>query len=274
MIAAALLLVSAVLYAWGVLRARRAHRPFSPAAVAAFAGGLAVSAASLLGPIDGLADTSLAWHMAQHLALVSLAAPLLLLGAPLRLALAALPPRPAAGLARVLNSRVLRFLTHPAVSWLQFTLVLYGTHFSPLYEAALENEAIHVCEHALYLASALIFWQPLLAVAPAPHAPPHPVRILALFLALPMSAFLGFAFWVTRHVLYAHYAANAGAVDDQRDAGAVMWIAGGAPLLLAMLWCVADWGAWEHRLEHASDGRTPNHSPLEVTATLEGRIEA
>jgi putative copper resistance protein D len=251
--ALALLLLSAAAYAWGVVRVRRGRRAFPLAAVVAFTCGLVITAASLLGPIDGLADASLAWHMVQHLALVSLAAPLLLLGAPLRLALAALPPRPASALARVLNARWARALTHPAVAWLQFALVLYGTHFSPLYEAALENEAVHVCEHVLYLFSALVFWTPLLAVAPAPHAPPHPVRILLLFLALPMSAFLGFAFWVTRHVIYAHYAAQPNALGDQRDAGAVMWVAGGAPLLLAMLWCVADWGTVEHRLERISD---------------------
>jgi cytochrome c oxidase assembly factor CtaG len=68
-----------------------------------------------------------------------------------------------------------------------------------------------------------------------------------LFLALPMSAFLGFVFYVTRGVLYAHYAGPS-ALADQANAGAVMWIAGCAPLLVALLWCVADWGARERRL--------------------------
>lgn len=253
MITLALLLASAAVYAWGVARVRRARRPFPSGAVAAFAAGLAVVAASLLGPIDGLADAALSWHMVQHLALVSLAAPLLLLGAPHRLALAALPPHAASGLARVLNAAPLRVLTHPVTAWLQFALVLYGTHFSPLYEAALENEAVHACEHALYLASALVFWTPLLAVAPAPHAPPHAARILMLFLALPMSAFLGFAFYVTKHVLYAHYAAHPSALADQTSAGAVMWLAGGTPLFFAILWCIADWGAREQRLAAIAD---------------------
>jgi cytochrome c oxidase assembly factor CtaG len=92
----------------------------------------------------------------------------------------------------------------------------------------------------------------VLAVAPAPRAPSHPVRLLALFLALPVSAFLGFVFYVARHVLYAHYAAHPGALEDQQNAGAVMWIAGGSPLFIALLWCVADWGARERRLEHRS----------------------
>jgi len=249
-----LLLLSVVLYAWALVRVHRFGRAFPARAVAAFAAGLVVVTASLLGPIDALADASLAWHMVQHLALVTLAAPLLLLGAPLRLAMAALPARPAAALARALNSTPLRVLTHPAFAWLQFAVVLYGTHFSPLYEAALENEAVHAGEHALYMVSALVFWTPLLAVAPAPHAPSHPVRLLALFLALPMSAFLGFAFYVTQHVLYAHYAGKPGALDDQMNAGAVMWLAGGGPLLLALLWCVADWGVRERRLGSVVDG--------------------
>jgi putative membrane protein len=250
------LLLAAALYGWGTVRVRRAARPFPLHAIAAFIAGLVVIAAALTGPLDELADRSLAWHMVQHLALVVLAAPLLLLGAPHRLALAALPPRAAASLARILTSAPLRLLTHPVVAWLQFALILYGAHFSPLYEAALENEAVHAAEHALFLTSAIVFWTPLLAVAPAPHAPPHPARLLALFLALPMSAFLGFAFWVTRSVLYAHYAGVPGALDDQRNAGAVMWLAGGAPLLLAILWCIADWGAREQRLAAISDAGT------------------
>ena len=250
----ALLVLALLLYAWGLVRVRRAARPFPSRTIAAFGAGIAVVAVSLLGPLDALADASLAWHMVQHLALVTLAAPLLLLGAPLRLAMAALPARPASALARALNSTPLRVLTHPAFAWLQFAAVLYGTHFSPLYEAALENDGVHIAEHALYVTSALIFWTPLLAVAPAPHAPAHPVRLLALFLALPMSAFLGFAFYVTQHVLYAHYAAHAGALDDQMNAGAVMWLAGGGPLLLALLWCVGDWGARERKLGSIADG--------------------
>jgi len=147
-----------------------------------------------------------------------------------------------------------RVVTHPAFAWLQFAVVLYAIHYSPIYEAALENEGVHALEHAVFLTSGLIFWMPLLAVAPAPHAPGHPVRLLAIFLALPMSAFLGFAFYVEGHVLYAHYALRQGGLADQKNAGAVMWIAGCAPLIIALLWTVADWGARERRLDPAYSG--------------------
>ncbi|MBV9438917.1 MAG: cytochrome c oxidase assembly protein [Candidatus Eremiobacteraeota bacterium] len=244
---------SGALYGWGLVRARRAGRAFPYGAVVAFAAGLATITVALSPLVDALADASFAWHMAEHLLLTSVAAPLLLLGAPLRLALAALPSRAAATLAQVLNSAPLRALTHPAFAWLQFAVVLYGTHFSPLYEAALENASVHAAEHALYLGSALLFWEPLLAVAPAPHAPPHPLRIVALFLALPMSAFLGFALYVTNRVLYPHYAAHAGALSDQTQAGIVMWLGGGGPLFVALLAVVVDWGRRERRLDAISD---------------------
>lgn len=253
MILAALLLASALAYAFGMVRIARAHRPFPSAAPVAFGAGLLVVAAALVGPLDGLADVSLSWHMVQHLALISVAAPLLLFGAPVRLALAALPHAPATALARVLNSAPMRLIGNPVAGLVLMTAVLYGTHFSSFYERALEDETVHAWEHALYLGAALVFWNPVFGVAPAPHAASHPVRILALFLSLPMGAFLGFAFYVTKHVLYAHYAARQGALADQVNAGTVMWLASGVPVVLALLWVVADWGASERRIGAASD---------------------
>jgi len=248
------IVVSAAAYGWGLLRAARARRRFPAWAPPCFALGLAVFPAALLGPLDDLSDSFLSWHMLQHLLLVGVVAPLLLLGAPVRLALATLPKPAATGLARLLGSRVVRFVSNPVVAWLQFAFVLYGTHFSPLYEAALENESIHAWEHVSYLVSGMIFWTPLLAVAPAPHAPPHPVRLLAIFMAIPMSAFLGFTFYVERHALYPHYALRPGAVEDQMNAGAVMWLAGGIPLFVALLCLVADWAARERRRDAAYEG--------------------
>jgi cytochrome c oxidase assembly factor CtaG len=248
------LVVTIALYAWGVLRARRAHRSVGIAPLVAFALAIVTLAGVLIGPMDALSDASLSWHMVQHMALIDIVAPLLVLAAPVRLALAALPARPAQRLARAFTAAPLRWAFNPAFAWLQLAAVLYGVHFSPLYEAALENEGVHAAEHVLFLASGIVFWTPLLAVAPAPHAPSYPVRLLSIFLALPMSAFLGFAFYVARYALYPHYAKLPGALADQMNAGAVMWIAGGAPLFVALLWLVAEWGARERRYGVVFDG--------------------
>jgi putative copper resistance protein D len=247
--------ITLAFYTAGLWRMRRRGLSLSAFAVASFACAMLASAAVLVGPFDDLADASLAWHMAQHLVLSFVVAPLLLLGAPLRVLLAALPQRSSKFVARALHSGVLRVVTHPAFAWAQFAAVLYVVHFSPLYEAALENETIHFFEHVLFVVSALIFWTPVLAVAPMPSAPSHPVRLLMLFLALPMSAFLGFIFYAQRVPLYAHYAAHPGALADQQNAGALMWIAGSGPVLVALLWCVVDWGTHERRLGALADAQ-------------------
>ncbi|MDB5028626.1 MAG: Cytochrome c oxidase caa3 assembly factor [Candidatus Eremiobacteraeota bacterium] len=245
---AVLLVLTAAAYAFGYARIVRLGRPFPRLAPFAFGAGIVALAATMFGPLEALSDASLSWHMVQHLALITIAAPLLLFGAPVRLMLAAGPPRAAAWLARALNGAPMRVVDHPLFGLALLTAVLYGTHFSPLYERALEDETVHAAEHALYLAAALVFWSPIFAVAPAPHASSHPLRILALFLSLPASAFLGFAFYVTNRVMYAHYAGRADALADQANAGAVMWLSAGTPILLALLWCVAAWGARERRL--------------------------
>lgn len=251
------LAVAAAAYGFGLFRIARARRRFPLRAVVCFAAGLIAVGAALSPLLDGRADAALSWHMVQHLVLISVAAPLLLLGAPLRLGLAALPPRRATPLAAVFRSTPMQALGHPTIAWLIFAAVLYGAHFSPLYELALANPPLHAFEHALYLGAAVLFWTPLLAVAPAPHAPPHTVRLLAIFLALPMNAFLGFAFYVARHPFYAHYAGRGGALADQMNAGALMWIAGGATLFATLLWTVADWAALERRYGSLADAGTP-----------------
>lgn len=251
-----IVIILALAYLAALIRVRRAKRTFPSAAPLAFGLGLAGIAVVLSPAFDGLADRALSWHMVQHLVLMSLAAPLLLLGAPARLALSALPTGSATTLARIVNSAPMRLITSPAFAWLQFAAVLYAVHFSGWYESALEHPWAHVAEHVLFFTSAIVFWMPLLAVAPAPHAPPHPVRLLSLFLALPMSAFLGFSFYVARHVLYPHYGTVPDALGDQANAGAIMWLAGGTPLFLALLWCVADWGARERRLGTLSDSNS------------------
>ena len=226
---------------------------------AAFAGCLA-AAAAVLGPwFDELADTSFAWHMVQHLVLMMVCAPLFVLAVPLRTVLAIAPTRAARALARLLRSQPVRVLSTPLAGWAAVTLVLYVAHFSGLYEAALENDGVHAFEHGLFFATAVLFWQSVIAPAPFAHPPSYPARLLAIFFALPASAFLGLAFYVSTRPLYPHYVAAVGvlaALDDQRNGGAVMWLGGGVTLFAALLLTVARWGAAERRYGDVYDRYT------------------
>ncbi len=204
--------------------------------------------------MDARADGSFAWHMVQHLALVFLIAPALVASRPFQTFTAIVPK---AFVARTVRAtQWMHAFAHPVPALLLFVATMWATHFSGLYELALEHTWAHVAEHALYLGAGILFWLPVFG--PPPLRPlPYPARLLYLFVALPQAALLAFALGGARHVLYPHYASvmgTAAALGDQSNAAAVMWIGGGLVLFVAFL---ATFGAWAAREQHgvATTGR-------------------
>jgi len=205
-------------------------------------------ASALAGPLDLLADASFAWHMLQHVMLLFLVAPLLVLARPFDIFARAAGKRATAAFVRA--TRPLHALALPPVALGTFVATLWLTHFSPLYELALEHETVHAGEHLLYLIAGVAFWLPVLTVPPL-RPLSHPARLLYLLVALPQSAFLGMVIDSARSPLYPHYAAIAGsiaALSDQKNAAAVMWIAGGLAIFSALLLTLAAW-SYRERLE-------------------------
>jgi putative copper resistance protein D len=149
-----------------------------------FVCGLIVTFAALQGPLDAHAATSFFPHMIQHLLLTMVAAPLLVLGAPISLALLASNPRTRKRLVSALRSRPVHVLGNPILGWTLFVVVLYATHFSGIYELALRNAGVHALEHLAYLATAVLFWIPVVGVDPSRSGLSHPARVLYLFLAI------------------------------------------------------------------------------------------
>ncbi len=226
----------------------RTGRPGVPSRMVWFGAGCATLAVALSPAMDGAADRSFAWHMGEHLALLYVAPPLLLLGAPLLYLLGTLPRRAARSLARTLHAQPLRTLFGPVPAFLAFVAVLWLSHFSPLYEASLEHPLVHVFEHAAYLGAALLFWSAVVQTGFVPHPVSFPARALYLFLALPQGAFLGAALLQARAPLYAYYLGAmpaAAALADQRDGAALMWIAGGLAIFVAMLVTIGVWAVRE-----------------------------
>ena len=148
--------------------------------------------------------------MAQHMLLVYVAAPLFLLSAPMMLLLGSLDLARARRLGRFLHSPFWRSLTFPVFTWLFFMAVMWGAHFSPLYELALAYPAVHILEHALFLTSAILFWQAIIHIGPVSWPMNFPLRVVYVFLAMPQGAFLGLALYQTRMALYPHYVVTHG----------------------------------------------------------------
>lgn len=175
--------------------------------------GLAVLWVAMASPLAALDHRLLTAHMVQHLLIMTVAAPLLLLAAPRRML---------AGVS-----------VHPALCWLAGTGTVLAWHVPALFQAAMRSGVWHMAEQASFLAAGLLFWRP---VIDSEHGPARQSPWLApvyLFLAtLPcdaLSAFLAFS----NRVVYMHYrmagpmpAGMGGlpAADDQQLAGALMWV--------------------------------------------------
>jgi len=198
----------------------------------AFAAGLAVASVGL-----AMSDDALPAHMAGHALLVALAAPLLVLGRPVSLALRALSPSHARAIVRVLRSPVARAAASPVLAWSAFVGVQLAFHLTPLFRQALEVGWLHLLEHVLFIATALWFWSVALAVEPLPNRAPAPLRALLLLAAMPANDAAGAYLMATGHLA----------------AGAVM-IAGMMPLALAAVLVAWSWISAEERRARAGDG--------------------
>jgi putative copper resistance protein D len=215
--------------------------------------GLLVVFLALESPIGTYDTTLFSVHMVQHLLLMLVAAPLLVIAAPITLLL-----RVSSGEVRrswilpVLHSWPVRVVGHPIVAWVVFAAVMYASHFSGLFNAALEDEGWHFVEHALFIGAALLFWWPVVGADPSPSRLPHPARVGYLFLGMPWSSFLGLAIFSAPAVLYSHYETvvrtwGPPPLADQQLAGGIMWVGGDAAFLVAMLLAVWIWLRAEER---------------------------
>jgi putative membrane protein len=264
--------LTAVAYLRGVVAARRRtpSRSWTPEAVW-FLGGLALVLVALCSPLDTLADESLAVHMVQHLVLTLVAPPLLLLGRPLTLAHAATSARTSGMLVRLARTRVARCVAAPVFGFASFALVLWWSHMSSFYEATLTDVRLHAVEHVTYLVTACLFWWPVVARDPGARRLSYPGRLFYLFLAMPVMSLLGFVISSADRVLYPHYVVSAGSVAgalaDQRLAGALMWESSMLGGVIALSLALIAWMKFDDAEARRADLRT---RPVSVTEATRG----
>ena len=226
---------------------------------ASYALGLVIVAGALLSPLDDLAAERFSAHMAQHLLLTMMAAPLLLLGNPLPLVLWGVPPDwrrwLAAPFRRTAWPRTaLSAMTFWPAAGLLHVAVIWLWHVPLLYDAAAEHEIVHAIEHVTFFGTALLFWWPI--IHPAPRLGPrlHPgLQIAYLLAATAQSTALGMLLAVPERAFYPHYARAAAilgisAVDDQMVGGGLMWSGAHMYLLpiLLILYGISRDAAREH----------------------------
>jgi putative membrane protein len=250
-------------------------RGVRPWRACAFGAGLLAVAAALVSPLDAAADRLLSAHMAQHLLLVVVAAPLLIVGSPVLAMSRILPNRWRRGTRRWGRSRTSRVsgrtLTNPLISLLLATAVLWAWHVPPVYEAAVGDPILHLVEHASFLGTALLFWW--VALQPSgPRRLPHGADVLYVFAGALQSGALGALFTFASspvYPLYAHRTAALGlsALADQQLAGLLMWVPSFLVYLVAAGALFVVWLRVAERDARRADRRTqpPFAPPREVT---------
>lgn len=261
-LAISLIAAAALIYLRAVREVNAAH-PRSPVPrwrTVAFLAGLAAITLALVSPIERYETALLSVHMVQHMLLQLVAAPLLLLAAPVTLALRVSSPGVRGWLLGVLHSRALRIATHPLVAWTAFVAVNWGWQFSPLYDLAAENTLVHYVQHAVYLGVALLFWWPIVAIDPAPRKLAFPGRVAYIALSIPQSSFLGITLMNVQPSLYPHYWTQLRDwgppfTQDLQIAGAIMWGMGAMVFVLAMLLVLAAWMRSEERRTRRTEAR-------------------
>jgi putative membrane protein len=213
-----------------------------------FYAALATILIALQSPIDSLSD-SLFWaHMIQHLLLLVVAAPLIVLSRPWMSLWRPLPLRLRRMLLRGLIRSpslaplraLFRVLTGAPAAWLLFNVSLVAWHMPGPYDLTLRNSSAHVLEHTLFLGTGILFWAQVAAYPPARIALSHAQRIAFLGAAavvnIGLSMFLAFA----QHPLYSHYAqlshrpGGISALADQQIGAGLMWTAGDLPFAVAI----------------------------------------
>jgi cytochrome c oxidase assembly factor CtaG len=237
------LIFTALVYLRGWLKLRRlAPQRFDRWRLTGFLGGLVTLFIAISSPLDSFGNLLLQVHMVQHLLLMMVAPPLLLLGNPFLPLLTGLP-RPIARdtLGPFLVWQPMRqlglWLTHPRTAWIIYVTLTLGWHLPAPYELTLHSNAWHGAEHICFLLSALLFWWPV--VQPWPSRPQWsrwtmvPYLLLADIQNTALSAFLSFS----DRVLYPTYErvphfSGMTALSDQNIAGAIMWVPGSIAYLL------------------------------------------
>jgi len=237
------LALTAVVYLRGWFLMRWARVPFVPAWRAiCFLLGLITLWVALASPLDTLSSFIITAHMLQHMLLMMLAPPLILLGAPLIPLVRGLPifaAREFAG--SFLNwrpaQRIGSALTRLPVALIVMGVATFAWHTPRLYELALSSSSWHELEHACFFIASLIFWWPVVQPWPSqPQAPRWaivPYLLIADLLNTTLSAILVFA----DRVLYPSYAAmprlfGFSALHDQAASGAIMWVMGSMAFLV------------------------------------------
>jgi putative copper resistance protein D len=209
----------------------------------------------LVGPIAHSAINTFWLHMIQHVGLMMLISPLIVLGSPIKVLANSRDPRVKRLILRIGRNVLVRQLFRPEVGFAIFLGVLIATHFSPLADAGMVNPNIHEFELILFLIGGFIYYYPVMYGNPQPFKVPYATRVLSLFAMMLPETMTGFFLYSGNKLLHEvpTQMSSMNGIADQHRGGAIMWAMG---MLIDALWismAAYDWIENEKRVANAND---------------------
>lgn len=259
-------IVFAGVYLAGVIRLRRRGDTWPAGRTAAWLLGCAVLLFTTSSGLGRYMPAMFSMHMAAHMLLSMLVPILLVLGAPVTLALRALPPAgkgnppgPREWLLDGLHSKWSRFFTHPIVATIMFVAGFYGLYFGGIFDAAVSNHGAHVLMNLHFLMSGYLFYWVVIGVDPTPRPLPSVAKIGMVFASLPLHAFFGVVLMGMDQVLGESFyrslklSWHTDLLGDQHLGGAIAWAAGEVPLVVVMIALLIQWSRSDRRTAKRMD---------------------
>ena len=272
-------IVLALVYIAGVVRLRRRGDKWPTGRIVAFLAGCAVLLFATSSGVGRYMPVMFSMHMAAHMLLSMLTPVLMVLGAPVTLALRALPtsgrsqpPGPREWLLAALHSRVSQFLTNPFVATAIFVAGFYGLYFGGIFDAAAGNHAAHLAMNLHFLVSGYLFYWVVIGIDPTPRPVQPLVKLAMVFGSLPLHAFFGVVLMSMNTVLgqtfyqSLHLSWHADLLGDQRTGGGIAWAAGEVPLVLVMLALLIQWTRSDRRTATRMDRAADRDDDADLVA--------
>ncbi|MEV6700770.1 cytochrome c oxidase assembly protein [Streptomyces sp. NPDC051453] len=270
-------LVALGLYGWGVVRLARRGDSWQVGRTLSFVVGVLTVMLVMCTKLNDYGMVMFSVHMVQHMVISMLSPILLLMGAPITLALRAMPVArrgtkgPRELLLMFLHSRYMRIITHPAFTIPLFIASLYALYFTPIFDTLMGSKVGHIGMMVHFLAVGLVFFWPIMGVDPGPHRPGYVMRMLELFAGMPFHAFFGIALMMASGPMigtYEHPPASLGidALADQTAAGGIAWAFSEVPSVLVLLALLFQWKKSEDRQARRKDRAADRDGDQELAA--------
>lgn len=275
----AVVLLGAAGYLTGLRTLRRRGDAWPVGRTIAWFLGLVAVGFATIGGLGVYSHVLFSLHMTSHMVLSMLAPVLLVLGAPITLALRALPGPDSPGgdgprqlLVSFLNSRWSRVVTNPAFATIMFVGSLYGIYFTGVYDWLMGNHLGHALMEVHFLLAGFLYYEVLIGSAPLPKRLPHLGRLGLLLVVAPFHAFFAISIMSMSTVIgesYYRLLDRPYATDllaDQELGGSLTWALGEIPLLLVAVVLLIQWFRDDTRRAKQSDRQADRDADAELEA--------